>query len=134
MAVTTDRSAGATAIRPFRVEIPQAEVDELRRRIAATRWPEKETVDADRRARRLRSSRNSFATGARPRCRSPIAFGCARATEYDCRRVEARLNAFPQFVTSLDGLDIHFIHVRSPHPDALPLIMTHGWPGSSVEP
>ena len=118
MAVTTERSAGATAIRPFRVEIPQAEVDELRRRIAATRWPEKETVDDGSQGTPLAKLQELVRYWG---------------TDYDCRRFEARLNALPQFVTSLDGLDIHFIHVRSPHPDALPLIMTHGWPGSIVE-
>jgi pimeloyl-ACP methyl ester carboxylesterase len=118
MAVTTERSAGATAIRPFRVEIPEAEVDELRRRIAATRWPEKETVDDGSQGTPLAKLQELVRYWG---------------TDYDWRRFEARLNALPQFVTSLDGLDIHFIHVRSPHPDALPLIMTHGWPGSIVE-
>ncbi len=114
MSATSEKPAGATAVRPFRVEIPQAEVDELRRRIAATRWPEKETVDDGSQGTPLAKLQELVRYWG---------------TEYDCRRFETRLNALPQFVTSLDGLDIHFIHVRSPHPDALPLIMTHGWPG-----
>jgi pimeloyl-ACP methyl ester carboxylesterase len=118
MSATSEKPAGATAVRPFRVEIPQAEVDELRRRIAATRWPEKETVDDGSQGTPLAKLQELVRYWG---------------TDYDCRRFEARLNALPQFVTSLDGLDIHFIHVRSPHPDALPLIMTHGWPGSIVE-
>jgi len=108
----------ATAIRPFQAEIPQDEVDELRRRLAATRWPEKETVDG-------------------PAQGVPLAklqpFVEYWATDYDWRKAEARLNAFPQFITEIDGLDIHFIHVRSSHADALPLIITHGWPGSIFE-
>jgi pimeloyl-ACP methyl ester carboxylesterase len=90
----------------------------LRRRIAATRWPEEETVDDGSQGTPLAKLQQLVRYWG---------------TDYDCRRVEARLNALPQFVTSLDGLDIHFIHVRSPHADALPLIMTHGWPGSIVE-
>src|SRR5512132_2895049 len=107
-----------TAIRPFHVNVPEAELTELRRRINATRWPEKEPV-AD------------FSQGV------PLATmqKLARywATEYDWRKVEATLNALPQFITEIDGLDIHFIHVRSKHDHALPLIVTHGWPGSVVE-
>jgi hypothetical protein len=118
MSATSGTPAGATAVRPFRVEIPQAEVDELRRRIAATRWPEKETVDDGSQGTPLAKLQDLVRYWG---------------TDYDCQRLEARLNGLPQFVTSLDGLDIHFIHVRSPHPDALPLIMTHGWPGSIVE-
>jgi len=112
-------AAGAdAAIRPFRIEVPQLEIDELRRRIAATRWPTRELV-ADR------SQGVQLATMQ----------GLARywATDHDWRRCEARLNALPQFKTEIDGVDIHFIHVRSPHENALPLIMTHGWPGSVVE-
>ena len=97
MAVTTERSAGATAIRPFRVEIPQADVDELLRRIAATRWPEKETVDDGSQGTPLAKLQELVRYWG---------------TDYDCRRLEARLNALPQFVTRFDGLDIHFIHVR----------------------
>jgi pimeloyl-ACP methyl ester carboxylesterase len=106
------------AIRPFRVNVPQADLDDLRRRIKATRWPEQETV-ADS------SQGVQLATTQR----------LARywATEYDWRKVEAKLNALPNFVTEIDGVDIHFIHVRSKHADALPLIVTHGWPGSVIE-
>src|SRR3989442_14387532 len=107
----------ATAIRPFQVNTPEAELTELRRRILATRFPEKETV-AD------------FSQGV------PLATvqKLARywATEYDWRKVEARLNAVPNFMTEIDGLDIHFIHVLSKHENALPLIVTHGWPGSII--
>ena len=107
-----------TEIRPFQIDIPDDALADLRRRIAATNWPEQETV-ADQ------------SQGV------PLAMiqKLARywATEYDWRRVEARLNALPQFVTELDGLDIHFIHVRSHHDNALPLIVNHGWPGSIIE-
>ncbi|HTE05014.1 MAG TPA: epoxide hydrolase [Planctomycetota bacterium] len=109
---------GTRSIRPFTFRAPQAELDELRRRIVATRWPEKETV-AD------------FSQGV------PLATirKLARywATDYDWRKVEARLSALPQFLTEIDGLDIHFIHVRSKHDDALPVIVSHGWPGSMIE-
>jgi pimeloyl-ACP methyl ester carboxylesterase len=106
------------AIRPFRISIPDSALLDLRQRIQATRFPEKETV-ADE------SQGVPLATMAE----------LARywATEYDWRRVEAELNALPQFVTMIDGLDIHFIHVRSRHPNALPLIISHGWPGSIIE-
>ena len=105
-------------IRPFHVDVSDGQVADLRRRIAATRWPNKELV-ADR------SQGVQLATIQE----------LARywATDYDFGRVEARLNALPQFTTEIDGLEIHFIHVHSPHPDALPLIMTHGWPGSVIE-
>jgi pimeloyl-ACP methyl ester carboxylesterase len=107
-----------TAIRPFHVEFPEEAIDDLRRRVATTRWPSKELV-ADR------SQGVQLAT----------AHALARywLDEYDFGRIEARLNALPQFVTEIDGVDIHFIHVRSQHEDALPLIMTHGWPGSVIE-
>jgi pimeloyl-ACP methyl ester carboxylesterase len=118
MSATSEKPAGATAVRPFRVEIPQAEVDELRRRIAATRWPDRETFDDGSQGTPL------------AKLQELVRYWGA---EYDWRKFEAKLNDLPQFVTSLDGLDIHFIHVRSPHADALPLIMTHGWPGSVVE-
>jgi pimeloyl-ACP methyl ester carboxylesterase len=108
----------ATEIRPYDVEIPQEALDDLRRRIAATRWPSKELV-ADR------SQGVQLATLQ--------ALARYWTTDYDLRRCEARLNALPQFVTEIDGVDIHFIHVRSPHEHALPLIMTHGWPGSVIE-
>jgi pimeloyl-ACP methyl ester carboxylesterase len=107
-----------TEIRPFHVEFPAEQITDLRERIAATRWPSKELVDD-------RSQGVQLATLKE----------LARywMTDYDLGRIEARLNALPQFVTEIDGLDIHFIHVRSPHDDALPLIMTHGWPGSVIE-
>jgi pimeloyl-ACP methyl ester carboxylesterase len=111
-------TSGNTDIRPFNVNVPEAELTELRRRINATRWPEKETV-AD------------FSEGVQ------LAFiqALARywATDYNWRKVEAKLKALPQFITNIDGLDIHFIHVRSKHENALPLIVTHGWPGSVIE-
>jgi len=105
-------------IRPFRVEMPEEAIADLRRRIATTRWPSKELV-ADR------SQGVQLATIQE----------LARywATDYDWRADEAKLNALPQFTTEIDGVDIHFIHVRSPHVDAMPLIMTHGWPGSVIE-
>ena len=105
-------------IRPFHVDVPEAELTELRRRINATRWPEQETV-AD--------------TSQGVRLATIQALARYWATEYDWRKVEARLKALPQFITEIDGLDIHFIHVRSEHEDALPLIVTHGWPGSIIE-
>jgi pimeloyl-ACP methyl ester carboxylesterase len=110
--------ADSEAIRPFQVEVPQTEIDELRRRLQATRWPEKETV-ADR------SQGVQLAT-----IQELVRYW---GTDYDLRRFEARLNALPQFLTEIDGLDIHFIHVKSPHENALPLIITHGWPGSIIE-
>jgi pimeloyl-ACP methyl ester carboxylesterase len=116
--VRTEKPAGATAIRPFHVDIPDEALDDLRRRIAATQWPEKETVPDESQGVQLATIQK-----------------LARhwGTEYDWRECEAKLNALPQFVTEIDGLDIHFIHVRSPHDDALPLIVNHGWPGSIVE-
>jgi pimeloyl-ACP methyl ester carboxylesterase len=108
----------ATEIRPFHVDIPDEELAELRRRIAATRWPSKELVED-------RSQGVQLATLQE----------LARywATDYDWRKAEAKLNALPQFTTEIDGVEIHFIHVRSQHENALPLIMTHGWPGSVIE-
>jgi pimeloyl-ACP methyl ester carboxylesterase len=108
----------ATEIRPFQVEIPNEELAELRRRIAATRSPTKELVED-------RSQGVQLATIQ--------ALARYWATDYDLGRLEARLNAVPQFTTKIDGVDIHFIHVRSSHENALPLIMTHGWPGSVIE-
>jgi pimeloyl-ACP methyl ester carboxylesterase len=110
--------AEATSIRPFRIEVPEDQLAELRRRIEATRWPSKELVTD-------RSQGVQLATVQ--------ALARYWATEYDWRRVEARLNALPQFKTEIDRIDVHFIHVRSRHEDALPLIMTHGWPGSVIE-
>ncbi len=106
------------AITPFRIEASDADLEDLRRRLAATRWPEPETVD-------------DWSQGI------PLAYVqevCAYWGEkYDWRAREARLNEFPQFVTEIEGIDIHFIHARSPHEEALPLVVTHGWPGSIVE-
>jgi len=106
------------AIRPFQVNVPEAELTELRRRINATRWPEKELVSDHSQGVPLATMQK-----------------LARywATEHDWRKVEARLNALPNFITEIDGLDIHFIHVRSKHENALPVIVTHGWPGSVIE-
>jgi pimeloyl-ACP methyl ester carboxylesterase len=108
----------ASEIRPFHVEIPEDELADLRRRILATRWPTKELVEDPSQGVQLATLRE-----------------LARywATDYDWRKVEEKLNALPQFKTEIDGLDIHFIHVRSPHENALPLIITHGWPGSVIE-
>jgi pimeloyl-ACP methyl ester carboxylesterase len=111
-------ATGAEEIRPFRVNIPQEDIAELRRRILATRWPEKELV-ADP------SQGVQFATTRK--------LAQYWGSDYDWRKVEAKLNALPQFITEIDGLDIHFIHVRSRHANALPLVVNHGWPGSIVE-
>jgi pimeloyl-ACP methyl ester carboxylesterase len=108
----------ATEIRPFQVEIPEEKIDDLRRRIAATRWPTKELVED-------RSQGVQLATLK--------ALARYWAEDYDFGKLEARLNELPQFTTEIDGVEIHFIHVKSPHEDALPLIMTHGWPGSVIE-
>jgi pimeloyl-ACP methyl ester carboxylesterase len=105
-------------VRPFRVDIPQAKIDDMRRRIAATQWPEKETV-------------GDLSQGVPLDLMQEVARYWA--TDYDWRKVEAKLNAWPQFMTNIDGLDIHFIHVRSGHPKAMPVIITHGWPGSIIE-
>jgi pimeloyl-ACP methyl ester carboxylesterase len=118
-ATTQPRAAPeGTSIRPFRYTAPQAALDELRKRVLATRWPEKELVNDQSQGVQLATIQN-----------------LARywATDYDWRKCEAKLNSLPQFITEIDGLDIHFIHVRSKHEDALPLIVTHGWPGSILE-
>jgi pimeloyl-ACP methyl ester carboxylesterase len=107
-----------TEIRPFSVEVPEEDLVDLRRRIAATRWPERETVTDESQGVQLATTKELVRYWG---------------TEYDFRRFEARLNALPQFITEIDGLDIHFIHVKSPHENALPLIITHGWPGSVIE-
>ena len=111
-------SDGQTSIRPFRIEFPDEALSDLRRRISATRWPDRETVSDDSQG-------------------VPLALMQEVAgywgTDYDWRPCEARLNSLPNFLTEVDGLDIHFIHVRSPHENALPLIVTHGWPGSIIE-
>ena len=111
-------TAGQDAIRPFRIEVPEDELIDLRRRLSATRWPERETVADDTQGVRLATIQD---------------LAHYWATDYDWRKVEARLNALPQFIAEIDGLDIHFIHVRSKHENALPLIVTHGWPGSVIE-
>src|SRR6187397_1421619 len=118
MSVPTETRAAATAIRRFQVSIPEDDLVELRRRVEATRWPSKELVADASQGVQLATMRE-----------------LARywAADHDWRRCEARLNALPQFMTEIDGVDIHFIHVKSGHENALPLIMTHGWPGSVVE-
>jgi pimeloyl-ACP methyl ester carboxylesterase len=118
MSVTTEESAGAAAIRPFTVEIPEAEIEALRARVAATRWPHKELVD-------------DWSQGVQLAMLQELARYWA--ADYDWRKCEAELNALPQFKTEIDGLGIHFIHVKSAHENALPLIITHGWPGSVIE-
>jgi pimeloyl-ACP methyl ester carboxylesterase len=115
---TQRSSEQADAIRPFQVNFPEAELTELRRRINATKWPERETVTDQSQGVQLATIQ---------------ALADYWGTEYDWRKVEARLNALPNFITEIDGLDIHFIHVRSKHENALPLIVTHGWPGSVIE-
>src|SRR6202453_4771092 len=114
----SNQAADNIAIRPFHVNVPEAELTELRRRINATKWPERETVADATQGVQLATIQ---------------ALARYWGTEYDWRKVEARLNALPQFITEIDGLDIHFIHVRSKHENALPLIVTHGWPGSIIE-
>jgi pimeloyl-ACP methyl ester carboxylesterase len=113
-----EQAAEKDVIRPFHVNVPEEDLTDLRRRITATRWPERETVADASQGVQLATMQN-----------------LARywATDFDWRKCEARLNALPQFITEIDGLDIHFIHVRSKHEDALPLIVTHGWPGSIIE-
>jgi pimeloyl-ACP methyl ester carboxylesterase len=118
MAATTETSAAATTIRPFTIEIPEAEVEDLHARIVATRLPDKETAEDSSQGVQLATMQ---------------ALVGYWGTEYDLRRVERRLNALPQFMTEIDGLDIHFIHVKSRHENALPVILIHGWPGSVVE-
>jgi pimeloyl-ACP methyl ester carboxylesterase len=109
---------GDTSIRPFHVHVPQAQLDDLRRRIAQTRWPDKETVSDESQGIQL------------AQVQSLVRYW---GTGYDWRRLEAQLNALPEFVTTIDGVDIQFIHVRSREPHAMPLILTHGWPGSPLE-
>jgi pimeloyl-ACP methyl ester carboxylesterase len=118
MTQTSATSSDKNAIRPFHVNVPEAELTELRRRINSTKWPERELVADATQGVQLATVQ---------------ALARYWGTEYDWRKVEARLNALPQFITEIDGLDVHFIHVRSKHEDALPLIVTHGWPGSVIE-
>jgi pimeloyl-ACP methyl ester carboxylesterase len=113
-----ETSMAGTEVRPFQVDIPEEALDDLRRRIAAARWPSRELV-TDRSQGVQLSTLQELAR--------------YWASDYDFGRLEARLNALPQFTTEIDGVEIHFIHVRSKHEDALPLIMTHGWPGSVIE-
>src|SRR5437667_2177546 len=116
--MTPTTATDKTAIRPFRVNVPETELTELRRRINATKWPERETVTDASQGVQLATTQ---------------ALARYWATEYDWRKIEAKMNALPQFITEIDGLDIHFIHVGSKHENALPLIVTHGWPGSVTE-
>src|SRR6202045_1681046 len=110
--------AATKDVTPFKVHVPQAALDDLKRRLAATRWPERETV-------------GDWSQGVPlQKAQALVAYW---RDKYDWRRFEARINAFPQYRTQIDGLGIHFIHVRSPQQNALPIILTHGWPGSVVE-
>jgi pimeloyl-ACP methyl ester carboxylesterase len=118
MAVTTEKTADATEIRKFTIDIPEADLEDLRARIAATRWPEKETVDDASQGVQLATMQ---------------ALARYWETEYDWRKCEAKLNSVPNFITEIDGLDIHFVHARSKHEDALPVVVCHGWPGSVIE-
>jgi pimeloyl-ACP methyl ester carboxylesterase len=113
-----NQASDKTAIHPFHVNVPEADLAELRRRINATKWPERETVTDASQGVQLATTQ---------------ALARYWATEYDWRKIEAKINALPQFITEIDGLDIHFLHVRSEHENALPLIVTHGWPGSIIE-
>ena len=117
-ASATSGASEGDAIRPFRVDVPEDALVDLRRCVAMTRWPDKESVDDESQGVQLVAMQE-----------------IARywGSDYDWRKCEAKLNALPQFMTEIDGLDIHFIHVRSKHEDALPLIVTHGWPGSVIE-
>ena len=110
------KQADKNAVRPFHVEVPEAELIELRGRISSTKWPERETVTDASQGVQLATTQ---------------ALARYWATEYDWRKIEARMDALPQFITEIDGLDIHFIHVRSKHENALPLIVTHGCPAQS---
>ena len=118
MVEVAQQTGGNAAMRPFRVNVPDEQLVDLRRRIAATKWPSKESVGDDTQGVQLATMQK---------------LANYWATDHDWRKVEARLSALPQFITEIDGLDIHFIHVRSKHEDALPLIVTHGWPGSVIE-
>ena len=109
---TPKGTSGDNTIRPFRIEVPEAALVDLRRRIASTRWPDRETVADESQGVQLATIQE---------------LASYWGTDYDWRKVEARLNALPQFITEIDGLDIHFVHVRSNHENALPLIVTHGW-------
>ncbi len=116
--MTTSAVVDGVTVRPFRIDVPEEELVDLRRRVADTRWPDRETVD-DRsqgvQLAKLQPLLEYWGTG------------------YDWRKVEKTLNELPQFITEVDGLDVQFAHIRSSHQDALPLLMTHGWPGSIIE-
>jgi hypothetical protein len=114
----TGSTGSSDAIRPFHVHIPQADIDDLRRRVLATKWPSKELVDDQSQGIQLSTM---------------LALAKYWATDYDWRKCETKLNSYPQFITNIDGVDIHFIHVKSKYPNALPIIITHGWPGSIIE-
>src|SRR5678816_3459596 len=119
MVKVAQKPSADAAVRPFTpVKVPETEISELRRRINATRWPERETVSDASQGVQLATTQK---------------LASYWATDYNWRKVEAQLNAHPQFITEIDGLDIHFIHARSRHEDAMPLIVTHGWPGSPIE-
>src|SRR5215469_2417714 len=114
----TTMAAPSNNLRPFRVDVPETDLADLRRRLKAARFPEKETVNDDTQGVQLATIQKLVDYWA---------------NQHDWRKVEAQLNSYPQFVTNIEGLDIHFIHVRSKHENALPLIVTHGWPGSVIE-
>ena len=116
-AVAEKKTTDATALRPFTVAFPDSALEDLRARLAATRWPEKETVDDASQGVQLATIQ---------------AVAGYWETEHDWRKCEAKLNSVPNFITEIDGLDIHFVHVRSKHEDALPLVVCHGWPGSVI--
>src|SRR4051812_48252376 len=118
MTVTTERSADAVAVRPFTIEVPEKDLEGLRARVATTRFPEQETVGDASQGVQLAMMQ---------------ALASYWLNEYDWRKCEAKLNSMPQFITEIDGLDFHFVHVRSKHEDALPLLLSHGWPGSVIE-
>src|SRR5215217_4992644 len=113
--LTSSNTPAAAAIQPFHVHVSDEAIADLRRRLQATRWPDKETVP-------------DMSQGAQlSKLQELVRYW---GTDYDWRKGEAKLNALPQFITTIDGLDIHFIHVKSRHPNAMPLVITHGWPGS----
>jgi len=118
MPATMEKPQAATAVRPFTFKAPEAELQDLRNRILATRWPEKEAVADDTQGVQLATIQK---------------LAHYWASEHDWRKVESKLNSYPHFITEIDGLDIHFMHIRSKHENALPLIVTHGWPGSIIE-
>jgi hypothetical protein len=115
---TASTAAPSTLVRPFTVAFADSEVEDLKQRLARTRWPNPETVPDWSQGVRLENAKSLISYWER---------------EYDWRRFESELNRFPHFLTAIDGLDIHFIHVKSKNPNAMPLILTHGWPGSIVE-